>query len=173
MVRRANPTLTPVTVISAGVLLFRRRGSCVEVFLIHPGGPYWAGKDEGAWSLPKGVVNADEDELVCARREFQEETGFDAQGSGQEQDLGIFRQPSGKRLHIWAIEGDFNPDTLSSNLFELEWPPKSGRCMQFPEADRGGWFDQEQALRKITRGQRPVIEKFFVQLNTMTPRDAG
>jgi predicted NUDIX family NTP pyrophosphohydrolase len=151
---------------SAGLLLYRRRASCTEVFLVHPGGPYWAKKDDQAWSVPKGVVNAHEDELAGARREFREETGFDVKSSGNEQDLGTFLQPSGKRLHIWAIEGDCNPADLSSNLFELEWPPKSGRCARFPEVDRGGWFDREQAFCKITKGQRPVIEKFYAILNT-------
>jgi predicted NUDIX family NTP pyrophosphohydrolase len=150
--------------VSAGLLLYRRRGSQVEVFLVHPGGPYWAKKDDGAWSVPKGLVNPAENELACARREFKEETGFDAGESGHERDLGIFPQPSGKRLHIWAIEGDCNPADLTSNSFEIEWPPKSGRTRQFPEVDRGAWFDREPALRKIAQGQRPVIEKFYTGL---------
>jgi predicted NUDIX family NTP pyrophosphohydrolase len=149
--------------ISAGLLLYRRRGSRTEVFLVHPGGPYWAKKDDGAWSVPKGLVDPDEDQLACARREFKEETGFDANGRGHEHDLGIFRQPSGKRLHIWAIKGDCNPAQLSSNLFELEWPPKSGRTRQFPEVDRGGWFDRAPALLKILKGQRPILEKFYAE----------
>jgi predicted NUDIX family NTP pyrophosphohydrolase len=147
--------------ISAGVLLYRRRGSHREVFLVHPGGPYWANKDEGAWSVPKGLVQAGEEELACARREFSEETGFAAGGVGAELDLGTFPQPSGKRLHVWAIEGDCNPAELTSNLFEMEWPPHSGRTGQFPEVDRGLWFDQQQALVRIARGQRPILEKFF------------
>jgi len=147
--------------ISAGVLLYRRRGSHREVFLVHPGGPYWANKDAGAWSVPKGLVQAGEDELACARREFGEETGFVAGGAGAELDLGTFPQPSGKRLHIWAIEGNCNPAELTSNHFEMEWPPKSGHTRQFPEVDRGMWFDQQQALFKITKGQRPILEKFF------------
>jgi len=149
--------------VSAGLLLYRRRGSRTEVFLVHPGGPYWAKKDDGVWSVPKGLVDPDEDQLACARREFKEETGFDANGRGHEHDLGIFRQPSGKRLHIWAIEGDCNPAQLCSNLFELEWPPKSGRTRQFPEVDRGGWFDRAQALLKILKGQRPILEKFYAE----------
>src|SRR5215469_4317765 len=100
--------------VSAGLLLYRRRSAHAEVFLVHPGGPFWARKDDGAWSVPKGVVNGDEDEFACARREFNEETGFDAGGSGHERDLGIFPQPSGKRLHVWAIEGDCNPADLRS-----------------------------------------------------------
>jgi predicted NUDIX family NTP pyrophosphohydrolase len=147
----------PVT--SAGLLLYRRRGSQVEVFLVHPGGPFWAKKDDGAWSVPKGLVGPGEDEFACAQREFREETGFDASGPGE--DLGTFRLPSGKRLHVWASAGDCNPEALRSNLFEMEWPPGSGRTQSFPEVDRGGWFDRAEALRKITRGQSPMLEKFF------------
>ena len=150
--------------LSAGLLLYRRRASGVEVFLVHPGGPYWARKDEGAWSVPKGLVDAGEEELACARREFKEETGFDVDGSGPEHDLGTFRLPSGKQLHVWAIEGDCNPAELSSNLFEMEWPPKSGRTGRFPEVDRGGWFNRPQALLKIVTGQRPVVERFYAEL---------
>jgi predicted NUDIX family NTP pyrophosphohydrolase len=152
----------PVT--SAGLLLYRRRGTRLEVFLVHPGGPYWAKKDEGAWSVPKGLVDPDEDPLACARREFSEETGFAAPGGGSELDLGIFRQPSGKRLHIFAIEGDCDAAALRSNLFEMEWPPKSGRKAQFPEADRGGWFEPAQALAKIAGGQRPILEKLYAEM---------
>jgi predicted NUDIX family NTP pyrophosphohydrolase len=150
--------------ISAGILLYRRRDSGVEVFLVHPGGPYWAGKDEGAWSVPKGLVDAGEEELACARREFKEETGFDMPGVGRERDLGTVQLPSGKLLHVWAVEGDCNPAELNSNLFEMEWPPKSGRTARFPEVDRGGWFERTRALLKIAKGQRPVIEKFYTEL---------
>jgi predicted NUDIX family NTP pyrophosphohydrolase len=148
-------------VVSAGLLLYRRRGPRLQVFLVHPGGPFWAGKDAGSWSVPKGLVDPGEDELACARREFKEETGFEAGGPGLERDLGSFRQPSGKRLHVWAIEGDVNPAELASNQFEMEWPPKSGRRAQFPEVDRGEWFDEREALLKIARGQRPILERFF------------
>jgi predicted NUDIX family NTP pyrophosphohydrolase len=150
--------------VSAGLLLYRRRDSGTEVFLVHPGGPFWARKDEGAWSVPKGLVDPNEDELDCARREFTEETGFDAGGNGAEHDLGSFRQPSGKRVHVWAIEGDCDPTQLKSNLFEMEWPPRSGRSAQFPEVDRGGWFEKAHALVKILSGQRPIIEKFYAEL---------
>jgi len=155
--------------VSAGLLLYRRRGSRPEVFLVHPGGPYWAKKDDGAWSVPKGLANPNEDELACARREFKEETGFETAEGGRERDLGIFPQPSGKRLHVWAIDGDCNPADLKSNLFEMEWPPKSGRTGRFPEVDRGGWFDRESALRKIAKGQRPLIEKFYAELPESSP----
>ena len=148
------------TIISAGLLLYRRRGPSAQVLLVHPGGPYWAKKDDGAWSVPKGIVEPGEDELTCARREFREETGFDAPTTGSAQDLGTFRQSSGKQLRIWAVEGDCYPAELRSNLFEMEWPPKSGRIARFPEVDRGAWFDPEEALRKIVVGQRPILGKF-------------
>jgi predicted NUDIX family NTP pyrophosphohydrolase len=151
----------PVT--SAGLLLYRRRRPRVEVFLVHPGGPYWASKDDGVWSVPKGLVEPGEDELACARREFTEETGFESAVTGGERELGIFRQPSGKRLHVWVIEGDCDPSALKSNLFEMEWPPRSGRRAQFPEVDRAGWFDRSQALVKITSGQRLLLEKFYAE----------
>ena len=147
--------------VSAGLLLFRRRDPGLEVFLVHPGGPFWAKRDEGSWSVPKGLVDLNEEELACARREFKEETGFDAPTESPAHDLGTFRQPSGKRLHVWAIEGDCDPAALSSNLFEMEWPPKSGHTARFPEVDRGGWFDRGQALLKATSGQRPLLEKFY------------
>lgn len=120
-------------------------------------------KDEGAWSLPKGLVNPNEDELAGARREFREETGFDA-GSGPARDLGTFRLPSGKRVHAWAIEGDCDPAELRSNLFEMEWPPKSGRTGRFPEVDRGAWFERAQALLKIAKGQVAILEMFYAGL---------
>lgn len=149
--------------ISAGLLLYRQRASELQVFLVHPGGPYWASKDEGAWSVPKGLVAPGEAELAGARREFREETGFDADGNGRERDLGVFRQPSGKRVRVWAVEGNCDPARLTSNLFEMEWPPKSGRTARFPEVDRGGWFNRAQALQKIVAGQRPMLEKFYAE----------
>jgi len=149
--------------VSAGILLYRRVASGTQVFLVHPGGPYWARKDEGAWSVPKGLVDQAEDELAGARREFREETGFDASGAGPEHDLGSFRIRSGKRLHVWAVEGDCDPAALRSNLFEMEWPPESGRTGRFPEVDRGAWFDRAEALRKIAAGQRHVLEKFYAE----------
>ena len=150
--------------VSAGLLLYRRRGASVEVFLVHPGGPFWQRKDAGAWTVPKGLVNAGEEELACARREFREETGFAAPAGIAELDLGTHRQPSGKRLHVWALEGDCDPAKLSSNLFEMEWPPKSGRTASFPEVDRGEWFDRTEALLKISAGQRPILGKLYEAL---------
>lgn len=149
--------------VSAGILLYRRTDTGTEVFLVHPGGPYWARKDEGAWSVPKGLVGAGEDELVCARREFSEETGFDPPVAGSERPLGSFRLPSGKRLHVWAAEGNCDPAALRSNLFNMEWPPGSGVSAQFPEVDRGGWFEESAALSKIVRGQRVVLESFYAE----------
>jgi predicted NUDIX family NTP pyrophosphohydrolase len=150
-----------MTPTSAGLLLYRRRSSRLEVFLVHPGGPYWAKKDDGAWSVPKGLVDTNEEEFACALREFKEETGFDPPLQGPARDLGTFRQPSGKRLHVWAVEGDCDPEAVTSNLFEMEWPPRSGRRAQFPEVDRGAWFDEAQAGLKIASGQRPILEKFY------------
>ena len=149
----------PIT--SAGLLLYRRGASDAEVFLVHPGGPYWTRQDDGAWSVPKGLLQPDEDELSCARREFREETGVDVPVRGAERDLGTFTLPGGKRLHVWAVEGDCDPARLASNLFEMQWPPHSGRVRQFPEVDRGGWFAHDAALRKITSGQRPILEAFY------------
>jgi predicted NUDIX family NTP pyrophosphohydrolase len=147
---------------SAGILLYRGHGPGREVFLVHPGGPFWARKEEGAWSVPKGIVDPKEDALAAARREFKEETGFEV--AGEFQDLGIFRQPSGKRLHVWALEGDCDPSKLASNTFEIAWPPKSGRMQSFPEIDRGAWMKPVEALAMIVRGQRPMLERFFSDL---------
>jgi predicted NUDIX family NTP pyrophosphohydrolase len=154
--------------LSAGLLLYRLADAGAEVFLVHPGGPYWARKDEGSWSVPKGLVDRGEDELSCARREFTEETGFAAPHGG-EHDLGVFRQPSGKRLHVWAREGDCDPQALRSNSFEMEWPPGSGRRQHFPEVDRGGWFDRSEGLRRITAGQRAVLEALYAELDRNRP----
>ena len=147
---------------SAGLLMFRRTGKTVEVLLVHPGGPFWARKDDGAWSIPKGLFEDGEDALAAARREFEEETGLLPEGDFVE--LGIFKQPSGKRISAWAFEGTFDPATFRSNMFTMEWPPKSGRLREFPEADRAGWFEPKQALVKILKGQRPILEALFERL---------
>jgi len=141
--------------ISAGILLFRTRADGVEVLLVHPGGPFWAKKDDGAWSIPKGEAAPGEDLIAAARREFAEETGLSVEGEFI--DLGTFRQPSGKTVAAWALEGDFDPASLVSMTFALEWPPRSGKTAEFPEVDRAGWFDLETAHRKILKGQRPVL----------------
>jgi predicted NUDIX family NTP pyrophosphohydrolase len=146
---------------SAGLLLYRKRRG-LEVFLIHMGGPFWASKDNAAWSIPKGVIGPEEDPLAAAKREFQEETGFTVEGDLLA--LGRFRQNSSKNLSVWAAEGDCDPAKLTSTLFSMEWPPKSGRLQQFPEADRGGWFDEAAALEKIVKGQRLVLEAFYAKM---------
>ncbi len=147
---------------SAGILLYRRRRGGVEVLLVHPGGPFWANKDEGAWSIPKGLYAADEDPLAAARREFAEETG--AEVAGEAVALGSFRQSSAKIVDAWAIEGDFDPATLESNTFTLEWPPRSGETREVPEVDRAGWFTPEEAVRKLVKGQRPIIQALLRHL---------
>ena len=114
----------------------------------------------GSWSIPKGIVEPEEDELAGARREFHEETGFDIELE-KARDLGVFPLSSSKTLRVWAVEGDCDPRNLLSNSFEMEWPPQSGRKRQFPEVDRGEWFDQMTAERKITKGQRPIIQMFY------------
>jgi predicted NUDIX family NTP pyrophosphohydrolase len=147
--------------ISAGILLFRRRDSLTEVFLVHPGGPFWSGKDVGSWSIPKGIVEPGEDELACAYSEFREETGFELRRSASACDLGSFRQSGSKTIRAWAVEGDCDPGKLTSNTFELEWPPKSGQIRQFPEIDRGEWFGQPIAQQRISSGQRPILASFY------------
>jgi predicted NUDIX family NTP pyrophosphohydrolase len=141
---------------SAGLLLFRRHGGAVEVLLVHPGGPLWARKDEGAWSIPKGEVDEHEDALAAARREVEEETG--ARPSGPFISLSPVRQTGGKIVHVWAVESDFDPASLKSNMFEMEWPPKSGNRRSFPEVDRAGWFDLTTAARKILSSQAIVLK---------------
>ena len=140
---------------SAGVLLHRLSQTGPEVLLVHPGGPYWARKDDGAWTIPKGNEMPGETPEAAARREFAEETGTAIDGPLRL--LGAFRQPSGKIVTAFACRGDFDPATLASNTFTLEWPPRSGRTAEFPEADRAAWFTAEDALTKIVRGQRPII----------------
>ncbi len=146
---------------SAGLLLYRKRRE-LEVFLIHMGGPFWASKDAAAWSVPKGIINPGEGPLAAARREFQEETGFTADGVFL--PLGSFRQNQSKNLSVWAVEGDCDPAQLTSALFSMEWPPKSGRVQRFPEADRGAWFEKKAALVKIVKGQRPVLDAFYREM---------
>jgi predicted NUDIX family NTP pyrophosphohydrolase len=147
---------------SAGILLYRRQEGAIEVLLVHPGGPFWAKKDEGAWSIPKGEYAAGEDPLAAARREFEEETG--ARPESESVALGAFRQSSAKIVDAWAIEGDFDPATLKSNTFTLEWPPRSGKLREVPEVDRAAWFAPEQAARKILKGQRPILEALLRHL---------
>ncbi|MBN9023982.1 MAG: NUDIX domain-containing protein, partial [Rhizobiales bacterium] len=138
--------------LSAGILLYRagERSGETEVFLVHPGGPYWARKDDGAWSIPKGLHAADEAPETAARREFAEETGVAVEGDLV--PLGTFRQPGGKLVTAYAARGDIDPDGIRSNSFTMEWPPRSGRMAEFPEVDRGGWFDLATAAEKILKG---------------------
>ena len=144
---------------SAGILMYRRKGKDFEFFLVHPGGPFWKNKDAGAWTIPKGAIEPNEDPLAAARREFTEETGFAVDGDFAE--LGTFRQPGGKHVLVWAVEGDCDPARLISNEFEMQWPPRSGRMQHFPEVDRGGWFSEAQARDKMLIGQRPMLDAFF------------
>jgi predicted NUDIX family NTP pyrophosphohydrolase len=152
--------------ISAGIVLYRRRGRDLEVFLVHPGGPFWAKKDLGAWSLPKGELDGDEDPLQAAIREFEEETGFKV--DGEFRALRPLRQPSGKTIVAWAVEGDCDPAQLRSNTFELEWPPKSGKRKEFPEVDRAEWFSLDEARRRISKGQVGFLEELIAWLDTPT-----
>jgi predicted NUDIX family NTP pyrophosphohydrolase len=146
---------------SAGILLYRRVASGLEVFLIHPGGPFWARKD--LWSIPKGEYSPDEEPLAAARREFEEETGLAVDGDFL--PLGVIRQPSGKQVTAWALEGDFDPASLVSNTCQVEWPPRSGRQIEIPEADRGGWFSLEAARLRIFRGQEALLDRLAAALD--------
>jgi predicted NUDIX family NTP pyrophosphohydrolase len=146
---------------SAGILLFRRAGGELEVLLVHPGGPFWARRDAGAWSIPKGEVDADEDERACALRELEEETGGAFPGTPPEAllSLGEVRQKSGKVVAAWALEGDLDAAEIVSNTFELEWPPRSGRVQQFREVDRAGWFGLDAARAKLIPAQAPFLDR--------------
>jgi predicted NUDIX family NTP pyrophosphohydrolase len=149
--------------VSAGILLFRRRGAGIEVLLAHPGGPLFARKDAGHWTIPKGEVEPGEELLAVARREFEEETGHPAPG-GSEIELGSIVQKGGKTVHGWAIEGDLDPAAAVSNTFELAWPPSSGRLQQFPEIDRVGWFVPAEARRLVKETQIPLIDRLEAAL---------
>jgi len=142
---------------SAGILMYRRVGSKLEVLLVHPGGPYWRRRDHGSWSIPKGEMNAGEDAGTAAIREFGEETGIALTGSLE--PLGEIRQRAGKRVLGFALEGDLDVRIIKSNTFEIEWPPRSGRMQAFPEIDRAEWFDLPLAHGKILDGQRPFLDR--------------
>ena len=141
--------------VSAGVLAWRRGPQGPELLLVHPGGPYWRGKDAAAWSIPKGLANAGEDLLAAARREFLEELGSPVEGAFEA--LSPCRLPGGKLVHAWLVEADLDLSDLRSNLFEMEWPPRSGRLQAFPEVDEAAYAPAEAALEKIHRGQRPIL----------------
>jgi predicted NUDIX family NTP pyrophosphohydrolase len=144
---------------SAGILMYRFQNSGLEVFLVHPGGPFWAKKDAGAWSIPKGEVGEGEDPLNAAKREFREETGFFVEGNFIA--LTPLKQPSGKHVYAWAVEGDCDSSSVKSNTFSMEWPPRSGRRQEFPEIDRAGWFGIAQAAEKLLPNQRGFLDELL------------
>jgi predicted NUDIX family NTP pyrophosphohydrolase len=148
---------------SAGILLYRIGGGAPEVLLVHPGGPFWARKDAGAWSIPKGEYDGDEDPRACALREFEEETGT-ALPPGELMELGSVKQRSGKLVSAWAAEGDLDADAVRSNTFTLEWPPGSGRTAEFPEIDRAGWFDVDTAREKLVAAQAEFLDRLLARL---------
>jgi len=148
--------------ISAGVLAYRRGAAGPEFLLAHPGGPFWARKDRAAWSIPKGLVEPDEDSWAAARREFEEELGQPI--AGDPIPLSPCRTPGGKVIHAWLVEADLDLSTLVSNRFEMEWPRGSGRVQSFPEVDRAAYFPPEMALSKIHRGQVPILQEAFTRL---------
>ena len=154
---------------SAGILMYRWKDREPELFLVHPGGPFWAKKDDGAWSIPKGLYEAGEDPLAAARREFEEETGCIPQGEFFE--LGGFKQPGGKEIRAWAVEGDCDLSNFKSNLFSMEWPPRSGKMQEFPEVDRAAWFRPHEAMRKVLRGQLPILTTLLERLGFESAAD--
>ncbi len=154
-----------MTKTSAGILMYRRTGEGLEVFLVHPGGPFWAKKDLGAWSIPKGEFSGGEDPLEAAKREFREETGLDA--DGEFIALEPIKQPGGKWVHAWALEGDCDPHKIESNTFAMEWPPRSGRKKEFPEIDRARWFTLVEAEKRINKGQVALLEQLHRKLAPM------
>jgi len=143
---------------SAGILLYRRRDGELEVLLVHPGGPFWASKDTGAWSIPKGEHDEGEDARACALREFEEELGS-APSAGELDDLGTIRQKAGKVVQAWALEGDVDPQTVRSNTFTMQWPPRSGRVQEFPEVDRAAWFALNEARERINPAQAAFLDR--------------
>ena len=152
---------------SAGLLMYRFRGGTMEVLLVHPGGPFWRKKDEGAWSVPKGEVESGEELLATARREFHEELGLEAAGNFI--PLTPIRQKGGKVVHAWAFEGDCDPAAIRGNTFTMEWPPKSGRAIEFPEVDKAAFFDLEAARRKINPAQAALLDQLDRLLKTAGP----
>ena len=156
---------------SAGLIMFRLRGGALEVFLVHPGGPFWAKKDLGSWSIPKGEYSEGEDPLEAAKREFFEETGFVAEGEFLE--LAPIRQPGGKRVRAWAFQGECDAEAVISNTFSMEWPPRSGRQAEFPEVDRAAWFGVELAREKILRGQVALLDELAALVSRAAPAGPG
>jgi predicted NUDIX family NTP pyrophosphohydrolase len=154
---------------SAGILMYRGKDAALELLLVHPGGPFWAKKDAGAWSIPKGEYDDGEDPLAVAKREFEEELGAPAP-DGAYHSLGEIAQPSRKIVTAFAVEGDFDPDALRSNQFEMEWPPKSGRKQTFPEVDRAEWFRLAEARAKILPGQAGFIDRVLALAHASSER---
>jgi predicted NUDIX family NTP pyrophosphohydrolase len=148
--------------------MYRRREAGPEILLVHPGGPFWRDKDAGAWSIPKGLYEEDENPVAAARREFEEETG--CRPDGDFIALGNFRQPGGKIVTAFAVEGDFDVAALRSNSFTIEWPPRSGRQASFPEVDRGEWFSHAAARVKLVKGQVPVLDAFLAKWHANLPQ---
>ena len=155
---------------SAGLLLYRENSEAgIEVLLVHPGGPFWRNKDEGAWTIPKGEFDDGEDSLAAAQREFKEETGAPPPPPEKADALYIplkpIKQSNGKTVYAWAVRGDFDPAKLKSNLFQIEWPPKSGHLQEFPEVDRAQWFTPQIAKQKINPGQAALIDELLTVVN--------
>jgi predicted NUDIX family NTP pyrophosphohydrolase len=148
---------------SAGILLYRRNSKHVEYFIVHPGGPFWKNKDLGAWSIPKGEFEEGEDPLKAAQREFEEETGIKI--SGDFIELCPVKQKSGKIVQAWACEGDIDHTIIRSNTFPIEWPPRSGRHIEVPEVDKGGWFTYDEAKLKLIPGQVPILDELHSRLH--------
>jgi predicted NUDIX family NTP pyrophosphohydrolase len=146
---------------SAGLLMFRRRKDQLQVFLVHPGGPFWKNKDAGAWSIPKGEYGEEEDPLDAAKREFEEETGI--KPTGEFVSLDQMKQPGGKIVRAWAVEGDCSSQAIRSNTFSMEWPPKSGRQQEFPEVDRADWFSLGDARSRILKGQVVFLDRLIAR----------
>ena len=152
---------------SAGILLFRRDGDEVEFLLVHPGGPFWAKKDAGAWSIPKGQIEAEEEPRACAIRELEEELGPAPELDPEHLiELGSIKQKAGKVVEAWAAEADFDPASLASNTFSMEWPPRSGSEQEFPEVDRAEWFDLATAREKILPAQAELLDRLLGYLNS-------
>jgi predicted NUDIX family NTP pyrophosphohydrolase len=149
---------------SAGILLYRLTGEGPEVLLVHPGGPFWAKRDDGAWSIPKGEYAEDDDPLASALREFEEETGTPLE-PGELVELGSVKQKSGKVVVAWASRGDLDAEAIQSNTFAMEWPPRSGRTAEFPEVDRAGWFDPPTARRKLVAAQAAFVDRLLERLD--------
>jgi predicted NUDIX family NTP pyrophosphohydrolase len=154
----SSPRIRSTRARSAGVVLHRRTPNGLEVLLVHPGGPFWARRDRGAWSIPKGEYEPEEDPLSAARREFQEELGMPPP-DGPVYDLGEIHQKSGKVVRAWALAGDLDVDAISSNTFEVEWPPRSGQIKEFPEVDRAGWFPLDVAREKLNPAQSALLDR--------------